>query len=363
MSNVNRVLIAAGGTGGHFYPAIALAKKLRERNVDVLFVIKENALTVESLKKENLRYRSISVAPWLGQSLFKLPFLLLSTLGAARECSRILRDFRPQRTVGFGAYISFPAVLASYFAGIPVLIHEQNPAPGWANRASGFLAKKVAVSFEETLRHFGDKAVLTGNLVREELFRGDRAAALAKFGLKPDRKTLFVFGGSAGAKSINRAVTAALPKLEALRNRIQFLHLTGSSEETKAVTEKYRELNFHAAVRDYSHEMDSGYACADLVVSRAGATTLTELAALRIPAIVVPYPFAGAHQEKNARVLTEVGAAILVRESENFEAELAARLQEILNAPEKLARMASAYQKFSIDLRRSTDAMADLVLI
>ncbi len=363
MSSARKVAIAAGGTGGHLYPAIALAKELKSRGCEVLFLVKENDLTRTSLQKENLPYERIEAIPWLGQSPLKVLLGLPAMINSVRSSMNLLSRFGAERVVGFGAYVSVPVILAARLKNIPIDVHEQNPRPGWANRLAGWFARNVAVSFSETLGYFGPRAVLVGNLVRKELLNGDRLEAIRRLELQKNLKTVFIFGGSGGAKSVNRAMADGLQSFIPLRDQVQFFHVSGSADESSVLAKRYHSLDLTAAVRDYCHDMNLAYAAADLVVCRAGATTLSELLMLGLPSILVPYPFAGGHQESNARVLESLGAAVVVRESSSLSRDLSETILGILKSPEKLKSMRSASAKFPVDLRSAASKMADLVLL
>ena len=363
MSSAHKVVIAAGGTGGHLYPAVALAKELTRRGCDVLFIVKDNELTRTSLQKESLRFESVTAAPWVGQSPLRVLIGIPAMIGSVRDSMELLQRFGAERVVGFGAYVSVPVVLAARMLRIPIDVHEQNPSPGWANRLAALFARRVAVSFPQTLERFGTKAVLTGNLVRQDLLGGDRAEALNRLGLQKHLKTILVFGGSGGAKSINRAVADGLQKFIPLRDQVQFFHVSGSPDETSALAKRYHALDLIAAVRDYCHEMRLAYAAADLVVCRAGATTISELLALGLPSILVPYPYAGAHQDSNARVAESLGAARIVRESSSLSGDLTDAILTLARSPQDLVSMRTACGRFPVDLRAAASKMADIVLL
>ncbi len=363
MSSARKVVIAAGGTGGHLYPAVALAKELRNRGCDILFIVKDNELTRTSLQKESLRFESVAAAPWVGQSPLRVLLGIPAMIGSVRYAMKILQRFGAERVVGFGAYVSVPVVLAARMLRLPIDVHEQNPRPGWANRLAAVFARKVAVSFPQTLERFGSKSVLTGNLVRADLLKGDRAEALGRLGLQKHLKTILIFGGSGGAKSINNAVADGLQKFIPLRDQIQFFHVSGSSEETASLARRYHALDLVAAVRDYCHEMRLAYAAADLAVCRAGATTISELLALGLPSILVPYPYAGAHQDANAKVAEALGSALVVRESPSLSNDLTDAILRLAKSPQDLEAMKNACGRFPVDLRASATKMADIVLL
>ena len=358
-----RVVIAAGGTGGHFYPAVALAHELADR-CDLLFAIRSNDSTANRLKTERFDFVEVPAGPFFGQSPWKI------LRGAFRNfrgvfCGMgLLRRFRADAVIGFGAYVSVPVVLAARLLGIPVVLHEQNLVPGWANRLNALFARKVAISFAETEKYFSGKSVLTGNPVRAELGKANREESRRILGLAADRTVILVFGGSGGAKSVNAWIGRSLGNLEDLRERVQFLHLTGSSEETRNADLKYREAGFAAKVLDYSDRMGDCYASADLAVCRSGATTLSELVVTRTPAVLIPYPYAtNDHQAKNARVLEVLGAARVLLESDPLLGDkLSAALRDLTGAPDRLRRMREAYARFPVDLPSAPAKLADTVL-
>jgi len=358
----NRILIAAGGTGGHFYPAMVLAKELAGRNVKVLFAVKINDSTRARLKTDNFEFREIPCAPFFGQSPVKIIFGLAANFRGVCRAMSVLRDFKPGCVASFGAYVSVPVVLAAFLMRIPVVLHEQNIVPGWANRFSAFFAKKVAVSFLGSEKYFHGKAYIAGNLVRSEIFSADRQKALMTLGLRGDRKTVLVFGGSAGAKSINSCMGNALGGLSSLRDSVQFIHITGSAAESEMLRPQYVESGFHAVVLDYCNEMENCYACSDLAVCRSGATTVSELIVTKTPAILIPFPYAiNDHQKKNADILENMGSAVTILESK-MAAELVLRLKEIVSSDEMLAGMRRSYDKFPVSLKDAPAKLADTVL-
>ncbi len=235
---------------------------------------------------------------------------------------RILREFKPDAVFATGGYVSVPVLSAATLLRIPFLIHEQNAIPGLTNRLFARFAVAIAVSFPGTERYFprGRKVVYTGNPVRKEILEAEREAAIARFELKEDIPTLLIFGGSQGSRKINQAFLEAYKHFAAFRE-IQIIHLTGEKdldwvqkeiEGLREAGDKVRYLSF-----SYLHDMSLAYAAADLVVSRAGATTVAEITARGLPAILVPYPYAtDNHQEKNARILEERGAARVVLDKE-----------------------------------------------
>jgi UDP-N-acetylglucosamine--N-acetylmuramyl-(pentapeptide) pyrophosphoryl-undecaprenol N-acetylglucosamine transferase len=356
------IVIAAGGTGGHFYPAIALARELESR-CNILFAVKSNDSTANRLQTEKFGYIQVPAGPFFGQSPLRILRGMALNAAGVFQSLRFLGRFGADAVIGFGAYVSVPVVLAARLRGIPVFLHEQNVVPGWANRFNALFATRVAVSFAETEKFFPGKSLLTGNPVRSEIRPGDRSAARRSLGLREDRMTIFVFGGSGGARSVNAAVLASLEGLKDLSGRIQFLHLTGSSSESEIVSRGYREKGFSAQVLDYSDKMADCYSSADFAVCRSGATTVFELAATRTPAVLIPYPYAtNDHQAKNARVLESLGAARVLLESPDLKEKLPEALRSLASDPAFLGTMRGAYARFPEELSEAPRKLAEMVL-
>jgi UDP-N-acetylglucosamine--N-acetylmuramyl-(pentapeptide) pyrophosphoryl-undecaprenol N-acetylglucosamine transferase len=224
--------------------------------------------------------------------------------------------------------------------GINTIIHEQNTLPGLTNRILGKIVDRIAVSYQESLRFFpGEKTCLTGNPVREEIVKGDRSRGHDIFSLQKDRFTIFVFGGSRGASHINHAVGEALVYLMPVRDKIQFLHQTGD-RDSEPMKEVYHSREFRGTVLPFAYEMADAYAAADLIISRAGATTLAELTACGKAAILIPYPYAaGNHQETNAGKLWDIGAAQMILDRELNGKTLADMIMYLIEDPEAIGEM------------------------
>ncbi len=281
-----------------------------------------------------------------GQIRGRAPWIAARNLArmarGARQCSAVLRRFRPHVVFVTGGYVTAPVAWTAWRQGIPVLIYLPDVTPGLAIRLTSRLAAKVAVSCEEAAAWFPGKALVTGYPVRPELLAADRWAARAALGLREGEPVLLVFGGSRGARSINKALVAALPSL---LPRCQVVHISGQldwpwvSRSAEGLPATLRE-RYHPY--PYLHEeMIYALAAADLAIARAGASVLGEFPAVGLPGILVPYPFAGRHQEANAAYLAARGAAVIVADSD-LPALLASTVLELLDAPERLARMAQA---------------------
>lgn len=307
-----RVVIAGGGTGGHFFPGLAVAQALRRRapEAEVLFVGGRAGIEARLAPRYGFPLLALSLSGFAGrgplQRLGALAQVPLATLRCAGLCLRR----RPLAVVGVGGYASFPMGLAAVLTGTPLVLVEQNVELGLANRVLGRWAGLVAVSFPQTLRRLGANACLTGNPVRADL----AAPAPEATGVGPFR--LLVFGGSRGARALNQAMVDALPALREFPGGIEILHQAGE-EDLERVRAAYAGSGVAARVEPFLHDMAGAYAWCQGVLCRAGATTLAELAAVRRPALLVPFPFAaGGHQESNARGLAELGAARWCRQSE-----------------------------------------------
>jgi len=328
-----RVLLACGGTGGHIFPAFSVAEEIRRRRPDARIVYVCGTRDIESeifalVKGE--RVERIESAPFRGRrSLWSARFLL-KLLAGFRQARAILRRERPDVVVGFGGHYSFPIVAAARLAGVPTLIHEQNVVPGVANKFLMRWVDGAALSFEETRPRLPKHRNMrvTGNPIRASIERDCREEALRSFGFSPDRLTLLVLGGSQGAESINTLFLGALPFLSrGLKDRLQVLHLCGRMEPAE-VQAAARDEGVNLRAFSFFDRMDLAYGAADLAVGRAGATFLAEITAKHLPAILIPYPFAGAHQLENARAFGRTGDATILEQGGLKPERLAERIEE-----------------------------------
>ncbi len=354
-----RAVLAGGGTGGHVFPALALARELRARDIEALMVGTARGLEAAAFAAEGFSVETIRVEKLRGtkvraqaRSLVLLPQALMHALS-------LLGRYRPHVVVGMGGYAAGPVSMAAVLRRIPLLIHEQNVSPGLTNRVLARVASVVAVTFAETCSLFGREVVVTGNPVRREILEADRRKALEAFHLDPGKATVLVFGGSQGARRINRAVAEALPHLGGWQDRLQIVHATGERDREE-MEEAYRIWKGEARVLPFIQDMASAYASADLVVSRAGATTIAELTALGKPALLVPYPFAtNDHQRVNAEEVVRVSGARLILDRDLTGHRLALELQALLDDPSALAEMGRAAQ--GLGRPHAASHVADLV--
>ncbi len=336
-----RLLVAAGGTGGHLYPAIAVAQKFRElaEGAEVIFVGTERGLESSIVPAAGFPLELVRAAPLRGGSLSRKLRGVEGIFLGLFDSVRLLRRCDPQIVMGVGAYVSGTLLLAAALKGIPTLILEPNAEPGLANRWLAPFVDEAACAWEESTRTFGKKGFVTGNPVRREI------AEVSPLGAQTSqRMRVLIFGGSQGSAALNRAVGESQTILSAELHRLDWVHQTGP-RDLASVSESYARrsvLAVRAQVVPYIDKMHEAYEAADLVIARAGATTCAELACAGRGAILLPLALAGGHQEKNAEMMAEQGAARVLRESELNPERLAREILELLNAPEERARMAAS---------------------
>lgn len=333
-----KLLLAGGGTGGHLFPAVALAQRLLRDDPasEVLFVGTKRGIEARVLPELELPLELIDIhgfvnRGWRGK-LAMLPRLCKSV----RQSAAILDRFAPDVVLGVGGYASAPVLAAALWRRRPYVIHEQNAWPGLTNRLLGRWARRICLSFAEADRAFHHgRTLLTGNPLRAGM---EQCPPIGD-----SRPALLVFGGSRGARAINDAVLAALPLLKELRGHIDICHQTGS-EDLERVRQGYLEAGWpQQAVVPFIHDMAAAYARAHLVICRSGATTLAELTVCGRPAILVPYPFAaGDHQTANARALARKGAALLLPQQDLTPAGLAQLVTGLLHNRDRLRTMSDA---------------------
>ncbi len=360
-----KVMIACGGTGGHLFPGLAVAEVLRERRHQVrLFVsekaVDQTALTAVTGFSDPSADIAVEVVPAVGyEGPRRWMRFCIRLAKATRGCAAVCDEFGPDVVLGMGGFTSAPAMLgARWFGkrGTATVIHESNAVPGKANRWAGRFVDHVAVGLADCAHFFGRRPVtVTGTPIRAALRGGKVADARAQLGLQADRLTVLVAGGSQGARAINEAVAGALPWLDRRTERVQFVHLTGAHDE-QFVRESYEKNGITGKVMSFCNQMELAYSAADVVVARAGASTLTEIAAFGLPAILIPYPqAAGNHQWHNARVFESAGAARLLDQSQfaSLHAErgerLARAITELLDDETGRARMADAARLLAVD--------------
>lgn len=342
-----KVVIAGGGTAGHVNPALALAAALDP--AEVLFVGTKRGSESKLVPAAGIDLELIEVRGFDRSRPLALFGVGATALRAVRAAKKILHRYSPDVVVGMGGYVALPVCLAARAARIPVVIHEQNIVFGLTNRLCRRVAKRVAVSFEETLARAGPKGVNTGNPVAPGIATMDpdleRKAAVAHFGLDEARKTLLVFGGSQGAKRINEAVSGLVAAWAGKRDR-QILHISGSVQTPTEVERKPHDELVYQQV-SFVERMQEPYAVADLALCRGGATTVAELGAVGLPALIVPYPYhRDKQQELHGRVLERAGAAKVILDADASAQRISTEADRLLSDETALLSMKEAARAF-----------------
>jgi UDP-N-acetylglucosamine--N-acetylmuramyl-(pentapeptide) pyrophosphoryl-undecaprenol N-acetylglucosamine transferase len=319
-----RIIISGGGTGGHIFPAVSIANAIKELRPDteILFVGAEGRMEMHRVPAAGYPIKGLPVAGFDRKNLFKNIPVLIKLFKSQRLARKIVKDFQPHAAVGVGGYASGPTLKVAGSMGVPTLLQEQNSYAGVTNKLLAKQAKKICVAYEGMERFFDkDKIILTGNPVRQGLLNisKTREEAITTFGLDPNKQTILILGGSLGARTINQCLMENLDKVKS--SGIQFIWQTGKIyiEEAKAAVSKAGELPM-LHVTDFISDMATAYCAADLVISRAGAGSISEFCLLQKPVILVPSPnVAEDHQTKNALALVNKNAALYVKDIEAKE--------------------------------------------
>ncbi len=337
-----KVLFTCGGTGGHIYPAIAMAEALQElnRKAEVLFVGSINGMEKEIIESRGFKFAGVDARPLIRKFTVKNIVNAFYIVKSLFDAARIVKDFDPDFAAGTGGFVSFPAIEAASFMGKRTLIHEPNIVPGLANRLLGFTASVVTVGFPDTIKYFPKgKTEVTGNPVRESILKKRKSRAAKYFGLSAAKKTVLVMPGSRAAKSINAAMEKLMSSDDKAIKQAQFIWMTGGAGFDAAKKAAKQRKGAKVAVLKFIDDAGLAYSLATAGVLRAGAGTLTELAAVKLPAVLVPYPHAtDNHQEKNARVLEARKAALVLNDADLNEATLAEAIKKVLE-PKRGAAM------------------------
>ena len=339
-----RVLIVTGSSGGHIFPAVALAEELEKMSVDLLLVLpqksSEDKLPVAAC---NLRYIP---AGFLSFNLSRKSIAgFICFLSGAWESFRLILKFKPDVVVGFGSLNTLALVFWAWLFRIKTIIHEQNVVCGKANRLLSKLVDRVAISFSQTrgnLNIADEKIVLTGNPLRRDLTRIEKKVALDFFNFQKEKFTILITGGSQGSHRLNSVCFEALANYPAKHN-LQIIHICGVPD-FGYLEDKYSSLNLSYKLFEFFKQMEYAYSIADLIICRSGATTIAEIVKFRVPAILVPYPFAYGHQLANAQVLSNLGSGEIIFDNNLSADSVGEKLQGYFAHPERLRMMAQAYQ-------------------
>jgi UDP-N-acetylglucosamine--N-acetylmuramyl-(pentapeptide) pyrophosphoryl-undecaprenol N-acetylglucosamine transferase len=327
----SRVIIAGGGTGGHIFPALAIAAALKKQraNIEILFVGAKGKMEMEKIPEAGYKIIGLTIAGYNRSSLIKNILLPLKVAQSFFQVNGILASFKPNAVIGVGGYSSFPVLRMAQSRRISTFIHESNSLPGKSNIMLGKRATKIFVATEGMEKYFPkDKIVITGNPVRNIfLEKISKDYALNYFGLKPEQKTVFVMGGSLGAKSINETIDKNIDVFK--RNKLQLIWQTGKLYAAQAAKAEVEQNGIWTNA--FISKMEYAYAAADIVVARSGAMTIAELSVIGKAAIFVPYPFAAEdHQVENAMVLVKKNAALIVRDADAPQ-KLMTTIVELIN--------------------------------
>lgn len=346
-----KIVIASGGTGGHFYPGFSLAKSLRNRNYEVLFMVKKDDISIPHLKDEDFPYIEIDVSA-LPRSINPIKQLAFMTklAKALSYCSTVFKDFQPKAVLGTGSYVGFPAVMAAVLKHIPAFIHESNSIPGIGNKVVMRFCKKIALGMPLFENKFPDKTVITGTPIRETFKTViTKDEALKKLSLDKNKFTVLFFGGSQGAARLNNA---AISSFLVMNKQVQLIHITGEKnyEKIKSAYAAAKLIDSqNLKLFSYYENMTLLFNAADLVVCRSGASTIAELIQLSKPAILIPLPTAaGNHQKINADVMHKNGSCICLEETDKLFIDLEENILSFINDKTKCGKMAENYLKLEI---------------
>lgn len=355
------IVIAAGGTGGHLFPGLAVGEVLLRRGHAVMLIISQKE--IDALATQGRAEFRIERLPGIGlqsKSPIEVAKFVLKFFSGLNHVKALYRDFQPHAVLGMGGFTCTAPILAGRSRKIPTFVHESNAIPGKSNKLNARLVTRVLIGFEECAKFFpAGKCEVTGTPIRTSLAtRLDKAQALAAFGLQPGKHTLLVMGGSQGAHGINQALINALPQLTG--KPLQIIHLTGKQDE-QLMRESYAKAGLSAFVAAFYHHMEQAYSAADFTIARSGAASLTELSHFALPGILIPYPFAAEdHQTFNAKIFERAGAATLLTERETTGENLAKKLLWFLDDPARLSDMSA--RSASLAPKQAAERVADTIL-
>lgn len=360
-----KYLITGGGTGGHIYPAIAIAKEIKKNDnkAEILYIGTEQGLESELVPKEGLNFKTIRVKS-MPRSLNKESFIALKELlHGLKESRKIIKDFKPDIVIGTGGYVSGPVVLMGKMSKIPALIHEQNAYPGITNKILSRYVDRVAITFEESTKYFKyeDRVINTGNPIRREILEIDKDKAYKTLNIDPKIPLILSFGGSGGQKQLNDAILEIIKDPKYIKN-IQLIHITGTrlyDDFQKSLKNEGITLNNNVKILPYLYHMPEALNISDLVITSSGAITLSEISAIGLPSILIPKSYtAENHQEYNARAFEEKGASIVILDKELSGKKLIDTVLGLIDNKEKLRVMGNNSKKMA-----KTDATNEIIKI
>ncbi len=340
-----RVIITGGGTAGHVYPGLAIAEEVKTivPGADILFVGTKKGLEATVVPQAGYPLKTVNICGFKRKISLHIFKTFFSFFWGCLKSIKILRDFRPHVVLGTGGYVSAPLVGMAVLFRIPTIIHEQNSLPGLVNRIMARWVNVVAVSFPTSEKFFKRDCVVTGNPVRKGVLESSKEEAINYFSIDPKRKTLLVFGGSQGSRQINESLIKTYDKFRDYEN-LQIVHVTGKIDfdkiSRKVIEQKKPKDRLLYTCYPYLNFIDKAYSVSDLILCRAGATTIAEITARGIPSILVPYPYAtGGHQEKNAFILKKEGAARIILDGDLSDIAIFNLVNELIFDDEVLGSM------------------------
>lgn len=342
-----KFLVVTGSSGGHIFPAVSLIQALKDKDftADILFILPDVSRDIPLALGDLCRTEYLCIpAPKLQLDFSNFRAILKLVKGVFKSFF-ILIGYRPDVVIGFGARTSLPLVLLAWVFRIKTLIHEQNVIPGRANKLLSRFVDRAAISFEQTRKYLAvspQKIVLTGNPLRRQLKMAAPLEAFNFFGFEKNKFTVLVAGGSQGSRRVNQYFLKAA-SLIADKPKLQVIHITGNNEYP-LIKNAYQDLGLNAKVVPFFDKMEYAYSICDIVISRAGATTIAELIKFKLPAVLIPYPFAYQHQLANAKVLLGMGSAIVLEEDKLEELFLARLLDDLMKNPDRIKDMRLGYQ-------------------
>ena len=363
MNNELRIIISGGGTGGHIFPAVSIANAIKAKRPDakILFVGAKGRMEMQRVPAAGYEIKGLPICGFDRKHLLKNFAVLFRIWKSQRMAKKIIKDFKPMAAVGVGGYASGPTLNVCASKGIPCLIQEQNSYAGVTNKLLAKKAQKICVAYEGMERFFpADKIIMTGNPVRQNVLSTTltKEEAREQFGLDPEKKTILLVGGSLGARTINESVLQNLDIIE--KSGVQFIWQTGKYYH-ESIVNQLKDKDFPMLkVTDFISDMGAAYQAADLVISRAGASSISEFCLISKPVILVPSPnVAEDHQTKNAMALVNKDAAIYVKDAD-APAVLIKKAVGIVENAQKLASMSENIKK--LGLKNSADVIADEVI-
>lgn len=346
-----KIVVSGGGTGGHIYPALAIANQIKniDSTAEITFVGTEHGLEKNIVPRYGYPLKFITVAGFERHLSIGTMVSGMKLLVGLKDARSLLKEIKPDLVIGTGGYVCGPVLFWAAQMGIPTCVQEQNAMPGVTNKILAHFVDTICLGYNEGAKYFSGKAkkIFTGNPVRQEILQDEREAGLAKFSLDPNKKTVLVFGGSRGARSINNAMLE-LENAMAGRQDVQILHATGELdyEKYKAKLAPQALQADNIKVLPYIHDMPLALSVADVAIARAGAIGLAELMVKGIPSILIPYPYATAnHQEYNARAIEAEGAAQVILDKELTGLVLREKIEKLLTQPATLEAMKVAAKR------------------